>query len=67
MAYALSYKEFIEEYDQNHIRRFRIPSKFLSQYRYTARLTYDEWMTLLASYVDPRRGSRRQVILNLSQ
>lgn len=42
MAYALSYKEFIEEYDQNHIRRFRIPSKFLSQYRYTARLTYDE-------------------------
>lgn len=48
MAYALSYKEFIEEYDQNHIRRFRIPSKFLSQYRYTTRLTYDEWMTLLS-------------------
>lgn len=51
MAYALSYKEFIEEYDQNHIRRFRIPFKFLSQYRYTTRLTYDEWMTLLAMWI----------------
>lgn len=51
MVYALSYKEFTEEYDQNHIRRFRIPSKFLSQYRYTARLTYDEWMTLLAMWI----------------
>lgn len=51
MAYALSYKEFIEEYDQNHIRRFRIPFKFLSQYRYTTRLTYDEWMTLLTMWI----------------
>lgn len=51
MAYALSYKEFIEEYDQNHIRRFCIPSKFLSQYRYTTRLTYDEWMTLLSMWI----------------
>lgn len=51
MAYDLSYKEFIEEYDQNHIRRFRIPFKFLSQYRYTTRLTYDEWMTLLAMWI----------------
>ena len=46
MTYTLSYKEFIEEYDQNHIRHFRIPSKFLSKYRY-AQLTYDEWVTLL--------------------
>ena len=51
MAYALSYKEFIEEYDQNHIRRFCIPFKFLSQYRYTTRLTYDEWMTLLSMWI----------------
>lgn len=43
---CISYKEFIEEYDQNHIRRFRIPSKFLSQYRH-AQLTYDEWIALL--------------------
>ena len=51
MAYALSYKEFIEEYDQNHIRHFRIPSKFLSQYRFTTQLTYDEWMTLLSMWI----------------
>ena len=50
MTYTLSYKEFIEEYDQNHIRRFRIPSKFLSKYRY-AQLTYDEWMTLLSMWI----------------
>ncbi len=51
MAHALSYKEFIEEYDQNHIRRFRIPSKFLSQYRFTTQLTYDEWITLLSMWI----------------
>lgn len=51
MAYALSYKEFIEEYDQNHIRRFRIPSEFLSQYRFTTQLTYDEWITLLSMWI----------------
>lgn len=51
MAHALSYKEFIEEYDQNHIRRFRIPSEFLSQYRFTTQLTYDEWMTLLSMWI----------------
>ena len=51
MARALSYKEFIEEYDQNHIRRFRIPSEFLSQYRFTTQLTYDEWITLLSMWI----------------
>lgn len=51
MAHALSYKEFIEEYDQNHIRRFRIPSEFLSQYRFTTQLTYDEWITLLSMWI----------------
>lgn len=51
MAHALSYKEFIEEYDQNHIRRFRIPSKFLSQYRFTTQLTYNEWITLLSMWI----------------
>ena len=51
MVHTLSYKEFIEEYEQNHIRRFRIPSEFLSQYRFTTQLTYDEWMTLLAMWI----------------
>lgn len=48
---AISYKKFLEEYEQNHIRLFGIPYKFISKYRYTARLTYDEWMTLLAMWI----------------
>lgn len=43
---AISYKKFLEEYEQNHIRLFGIPYKFISKYRY-AQLTYDEWVTLL--------------------
>lgn len=43
---AISYKEFLEEYEQNHIRLFSIPPKFISRYRYT-QLTYDEWIALL--------------------
>lgn len=43
---AISYKEFLEEYEQNHIRSFIIPSAFISKYRYT-QLTYDEWIALL--------------------
>jgi len=47
---VLSYKEFIEEYDQNHIRVFLIPTRFVSRYRYS-RLTYNEWMALLNMYI----------------
>lgn len=47
---VLSYKEFMEEYDQNHIRVFLIPTRFVSRYRY-ARLTYNEWMALLNMYI----------------
>jgi len=47
---AISYKEFLEEYEQNHIRSFIIPSTFISRYRY-AQLTYDEWIALLNMYI----------------
>lgn len=47
MVNVISYKEFLEEYEQNHIRSFIIPSAFISKYRY-AQLTYDEWIALLS-------------------
>lgn len=46
----LIFNEFIEEYDQNHIRLWRVPTRFVSKYR-QARLTYNEWITLLNMYV----------------
>lgn len=50
MVNVISYKKFLEEYEQNHIRSFIIPSAFISQYR-CAQLTYDEWMALLNMYI----------------
>ena len=47
---VMSYKQFLEEYDQDHIRLFGIPHKFISLYRYV-QLTYDEWMTLLSMWI----------------
>ena len=47
---VLLLKEFIEEYDQNHLRTFMIPRNFSDKY-WNTKLTYDEWMTLLNMYI----------------